>query len=301
MKMTVSGGIIPVYKPSGMSSSAVTAKIKRFLGIKAGHFGTLDPMASGVLPVMVGRATRLSEYLSENKEYNAVLKLGIKTETGDVTGKIIETAKIPALTEEKIEAAISTFKGEIMQTPPIYSALSVGGKKLYKYALSGESVEIKARPVKIYGIKLNFYNEDEIGITVSCGKGTYIRTLCEDIAKKLETVGTMKQLERSLSGGFAVSETVKLDDFLACDNPSDYIVSPEKIASNFNKVFLDKTAVTYYKNGGEINKERVEGLKKGIASVYYKDEFLGIGEGLLKENGELSLKGLWQNPKDEEV
>ena len=118
-------GIVPIFKPSGMTSSAVTAKIKRFLGTKTGHFGTLDPMASGVLPVMLGRATRLSELMPETKEYEAVLRLGYRTDTGDITGKTVATAEVLPLETEEIKAALLSFQGEIMQTPPKYSALSV--------------------------------------------------------------------------------------------------------------------------------------------------------------------------------
>lgn len=291
-------GIVPIFKPSGMTSSAVTAKIKRFLGTKTGHFGTLDPMASGVLPVMLGRATRLSELMPETKEYEAVLRLGYRTDTGDITGKTVKEAEVPTVSEEEIEAALLSFKGEIMQTPPIYSALSVNGKRLYQYAVKGEEVEIKARPINIYSISLVSVSGNEITFRVNCGKGTYIRTLCEDVAKKLGTEGTMASLKRTLSGGISEENTVLLSDFLESDSPDLMIISPEKYLSFYPAAEIAENAVKYYKNGGEINSERVSGLSNGIFRIYHGKEFLGLGEGFYKEE-KLFLKAVWHCIEEE--
>ncbi len=298
MKTPLQQGIVPIFKPSGMTSSAVTAKIKRLLGLKTGHFGTLDPMASGVLPVMLGRATRLSEFMPETKEYVAVLKLGYRTDTGDVTGKTVATAEIPALTEETVKKAISSFKGEIMQTPPIYSALSVNGKRLYQYAVEGKEVEIKARPINVYSIELISVSNDEITFKVNCGKGTYIRTLCEDIAKELGTEGTMASLKRSLSGGIDEADTVELTEFLESENPFSKVISPEKYLSFYPEATVFENAVKYYQNGGEINSERTNGLSKGIYRIYSEGKFLGLGEGFNKED-KLFLKAVWHYIEEE--
>ncbi|MBQ2945990.1 MAG: tRNA pseudouridine(55) synthase TruB [Clostridia bacterium] len=298
MKTPSHQGIVPIFKPSGMTSSAVTAKIKRFLGKKTGHFGTLDPMASGVLPVMLGGATKLSEYMPETKEYTAVLKLGYRTDTGDVTGKTVATADIPALTRENIEKVLLSFMGEIMQTPPIYSALSVNGKRLYEYAVRGEEVEIKSRPITIYDIELVNFKNDEITFKVNCGKGTYIRTLCEDIAKKLGTEGTMSALERTLSGGIQKENCVDFDEFISSDDPYKYVIPPSEYLSFYPAVNLNKTAVSYYKNGGEINSERAEGLSIGIFRVFFENTLLGLGKGYCKEE-KLYLKAVWHCIEDE--
>lgn len=185
-------GIIIINKPKGFTSQDVVSKTKKILNIKkAGHTGTLDPLATGVLPILVGNYTKLSKYLIEHdKVYRAKLKFGERRDTGDLEGKVVETSNIKIEDVEKIKSILKSMVGKGFQTPPIYSAIKVNGKKLYEYARNGEVVEIPKREIEIYKLDfLSFDIENQIlEFEVSCSKGTYIRTLCEDIAKNLKTV-----------------------------------------------------------------------------------------------------------------
>jgi tRNA pseudouridine55 synthase len=182
-------GIIIVNKPQGFTSQDVVSKIKKILNEKkAGHTGTLDPLATGVLPVLLGNYTKLSKYLIEHdKVYIARIKLGKKSSTGDSEGEIIEEKAVPKLSVEEIKNTLNSFLGKQTQIPPMYSAIKINGKKLYEYARNGETVEVPAREIEIYSIKLLSFENDEIEFEVASSKGTYIRTLCEDIAKSLGT------------------------------------------------------------------------------------------------------------------
>ncbi len=192
-------GIIVVNKPSGCTSHDIVSKIRKSLKLKkVGHTGTLDPLATGVLPILLGNATKLSKYLiNHDKEYVATIKLGVKTDTGDIEGSIIDEQKVPLFTEEQIIEALNSFVGKQKQMPPMYSAIKVNGKKLYEYARNGEKIEVATRDIEIYNISFLQYIDNKIKFKVSCSKGTYIRSLCEDIAQKLNTVGTMENLERT--------------------------------------------------------------------------------------------------------
>lgn len=192
-------GIIVINKPSGYTSHDIVSKIRKKLNIKkVGHTGTLDPLATGVLPILLGNGTKLSKYLiNHDKEYIATIKLGVKTDTADIEGTVIEEQEVPLLTEEQIMNSLESLKGKQKQIPPMYSAIKVNGKKLYEYARSGESIMVEPRDIEIYNIELIQYKEHEIKFKVACSKGTYIRSLCEDIAQKLNTIGTMSALERT--------------------------------------------------------------------------------------------------------
>lgn len=193
-------GIIVINKPKGITSSDAVQKVRKVLGIRqVGHCGTLDPMATGVLPIMVGQATKISKYLVEHdKTYIATVKLGEKTETGDSEGKIIERKDIEPLTENKIQDVLNSFLGETMQIPPMYSSIKINGKKLYEYARKGINVNVEPRKINIFEIKLLNCNVDEIKYKVKCSKGTYIRSLCEDIAKKLGTVRIHERIRKNM-------------------------------------------------------------------------------------------------------
>ena len=190
-------GIIIINKGKNYTSNDVVSIVKKITKSKVGHTGTLDPNATGVLPLLIGNATKVSKYLiNHDKEYEVVLQLGIRTETADVEGKVIEQKEVTAemLNKDNIEEKLQQFIGKQEQIPPIYSAIKVNGKKLYEYARKGQEVELKPRQIKIYSIQLVGINEKEkqISFKVKCSKGTYIRSLCEDISKKLGTVGYMK-------------------------------------------------------------------------------------------------------------
>lgn len=202
-------GIILINKEKNCTSHDVVYKIKKVFGEKVGHTGTLDPNATGILPILIGKGTKMSKYLiNHDKIYTVTLKLGEKTDTADSEGNIIEekTVKVDALKKENIMKVLKRFIGKQEQIPPIYSAIKVNGKKLYEYARSGENVEIKARKIEIYNINLIKIDSEnkEIIFEVSCSKGTYIRSLCEDIAKELDTVGYMKELNRTKVGEFEI-------------------------------------------------------------------------------------------------
>ena len=202
-------GIILINKEKNCTSHDVVYKIKKVFGEKVGHTGTLDPNATGILPILIGKGTKMSKYLiNHDKIYTVTLKLGEKTDTADSEGNIIEekTVKVDALKKENIMKVLKRFIGKQEQIPPIYSAIKVNGKKLYEYARSGENVEIKARKIEIYNINLIKIDSEnkEIIFEVSCSKGTYIRSLCEDIAKELDTVGYMKELNRTKAGEFEI-------------------------------------------------------------------------------------------------
>lgn len=185
-------GILIINKPKGFTSQDVVSKVKKILNVKkAGHTGTLDPLATGVLPILLGNYTKLSKYLIEHdKIYRAKIKFGEKRETGDLEGKVIETSNVKINDIKKIKEILNSMLGKQMQIPPMYSAIKINGKKLYEYARNGEKVEVPAREIEIYKLDfLNFYEEEQIlEIEVSCSKGTYIRTLCEDISENLGTV-----------------------------------------------------------------------------------------------------------------
>ena len=210
-------GILNIYKESGMTSFAVVSRVRKFCGEKrVGHAGTLDPMATGVLPVLVGKAAVMQEKLSDHdKKYVAGLRLGICTDTGDVAGNVLETRDV-SVTDERLCEALKSFTGKIMQVPPMYSAIQVDGQRLYDLARKGIEVERKAREIEIYKNTLvKRVSETDFLIEVACSKGTYIRTLCEDIAKALGTVGTMYSLERVRCGDYSTETSIKISELEA--------------------------------------------------------------------------------------
>ena len=207
-------GIINVYKEKGFTSHDVVAKLRGIVGQKKiGHTGTLDPDATGVLPVCLGKATKLCDLLTDkNKTYEAVLLLGKTTDTQDITGEVLEEKSTEALTEEKVREAIEGFIGDYEQIPPMYSALKVNGKKLYELAREGKVIERKARPVKILDIQILEIDLPKVRMEVSCSKGTYIRTLCHDIGEKLGCGGCMESLSRTRVSTFRIEDAKTLDE-----------------------------------------------------------------------------------------
>ena len=207
-------GIINVYKEKGFTSHDVVAKLRGIVGQKQiGHTGTLDPDATGVLPVCLGKATKLCDLLTDkNKTYEAVLLLGKTTDTQDITGEVLEEKSTEALTEEKVREAIEGFIGDYEQIPPMYSALKVNGKKLYELAREGKVIERKARPVKILDIQILEIDLPKVRMEVSCSKGTYIRTLCHDIGEKLGCGGCMESLIRTRVSTFRIEDAKTLDE-----------------------------------------------------------------------------------------
>jgi tRNA pseudouridine55 synthase len=207
-------GILNIDKPPGVSSARVVAQVKRLLprGTKIGHAGTLDPFATGVLLLLVGKATKLCERLmSEPKQYVATVKLGATTETLDPeTPEVVRPGVVP-VTREQIEHVLPRFIGEIEQMPPAYSALKIGGRPAYEMARKGETVELKPRPVKVYGIELLRFEWPELELTIDCGRGTYIRSIARDIGEVLGTAGYLTALRRTKVGGFTTDAAVVVD------------------------------------------------------------------------------------------
>lgn len=279
--------VILINKPVGMTSFAVTSSVKRRLGIKkAGHAGTLDPAASGVLPVMTGRAARLIDIIPDNtKRYTAGFMLGLTTDTLDCEGEVLSEQPVKC-GEDDIIAAVNSFVGEIMQTPPMYSALKSGGVKLYELARKGIEIERKQRTVTIHNIEiLRLERKDDtfVGeIAVSCSKGTYIRTLIDDIGMKLGCGAVMTTLERSASNGFELSQCVDLDEFMHSDNPQEFCKSPDFAVMGLSEVRVTKPQGIRFQNGGALDIQRlrkVGEMKIGtLCRVYYDGIFCGVGE-----------------------
>lgn len=278
-------GIIIINKPKGCTSHDIVYKIKKMLNEKVGHTGTLDPMAEGVLPILIGKGTQLSKYLiNHNKKYIVELQLGTKTDTADSEGKIIEEQPVneTLLTQENITKILQTFIGKQEQVPPIYSAIKVNGKKLYEYARKGQKVELKPRQIEIYNIDLIDYSpkEKQIKFEVFCGKGTYIRSLCEDIATKFGTVGYMKSLKRTQVGDFKIEDSVTVEELNKVDTP---IISVEKIFEASPSIELDERKLKLFLNGVMLTQKYDDGVYK-----IYRHESNNInqfiGTGTIKDN-----------------
>ena len=278
-------GIIIINKPKGCTSHDIVYKIKKMLNEKVGHTGTLDPMAEGVLPILIGKGTQLSKYLiNHNKKYIVELQLGTKTDTADTEGKIIEEQPVNEilLTQENITKILQTFIGKQEQVPPIYSAIKVNGKKLYEYARKGQKVELKPRQIEIYNIDLIDYSpkEKQIKFEVFCGKGTYIRSLCEDIATKFGTVGYMKNLKRTQVGKFKIEDSVTVEELNKVDTQ---IISVEKIFEASPSIELDERKLKLFLNGVMLTQKYDDGVYK-IYSHESNNINQFIGTGTIKDN-----------------
>ena len=268
-------GVIIINKPKGFTSHDVVNVLRKKLNIKKiGHTGTLDPNATGVLPVLIGKATKISKYLIEHKKtYIATIILGKKTDTGDLDGNIIEDDKtIKALEENKIKEILEDFIGKQNQIPPMYSAIKVKGKKLYEYAREGKKVDIKPREIEIYYMEFKKYQNNEITFEVECSKGTYIRTLCEDIAKKLGTIGCMKELQRVKVDTFSIENSVPLEN-LDDINLKEKIITIEKIFLDKLQINLNDRKLELFLNGVQLTYE----LEDGLYRIYNNNKFIGLG------------------------
>ena len=273
-------GILLINKEKEYTSQDVVSCVKKILKTKkAGHTGTLDPMATGVLPILLGDATKLSKYLIEHdKEYEAIIKLGIKKDTADSEGKTIEEKEVfeESLEETRIKNVLESFLGETYQIPPMYSSIKINGKKLYEYAREGIEVERPKRKIKIYNIELLNINKEEktIKIKVECSKGTYIRTLCEDISEKLGTVGYMKELNRTKVDNFKIKDSVKLEELEK--NKEEKIISIERYYTYYNiieKIELDDKKLKLFLNGSKLTINKSDGLYR----IYSNKKFIGLG------------------------
>lgn len=280
-------GILIVNKPKNCTSHDVVYKVKKITNQKVGHTGTLDPMATGVLPLLIGKGTLCSKYLIEHdKIYKATIQLGKKTTTADQEGEVIEEQEIAnnALEPQYVTKRLKEFLGKQIQTPPMYSAIKVNGKKLYEYARKGQNVEVPKREIEIYEIELlNIDKQNKkIEYKVHCSKGTYIRSLCEDIAEKLGTIGYMAELERLKVGKFILKNAVSIDD-LEKENIEKNIITIEEIFKNNEKINLTRKKLELFLNGVQITYDNPDGVYK----IYCENKFVGTGtvkEKLLKRD-----------------
>lgn len=288
-----------INKPINFTSQDAVSKFKKIMQIKkAGHTGTLDPLATGVLPILTNNCTKLSKYLIEhNKEYIATIKLGIKTSTGDNEGEIIENKPVNDdiynidFVNKKglLFDVVNEFIGTIEQTPPIYSAIKVNGKKLYQYARQNETVTIPKRQVKIYSIDVIEINkqDQQITIKVSCSTGTYIRTLCEDIASKLNTVGYTYKLIRTKVDRFDLSNSVSFEELEQNKDNTEWVeshsYSMESVMKDYNRYDLDERFKELFINGTQIKVD----IKDNVYNIYIKNNYIGLGivqKGMLKRD-----------------
>lgn len=269
-------GIVIVDKPQGWTSQDVTARLRRVFGTRRiGHGGTLDPMATGVLPVFVGRATRAVEFFEHaEKTYETVLRLGITTDTEDMTGTVLTEENV-SFTEEQLQETLAAFRGEILQVPPMYSALKVNGQKLCDLARKGKTVERQPRPITIHELTLVEQGENTLRLRVRCSKGTYIRTLCKDIGEKLGCGGCMESLRRVAAGEYTIDEAVPLQTLLDTEEPKKYLRGVDTMFRNYPAVTLTSNQETRCRNGNAFSVS----LAPGTYRAYSQDgEFLMLAK-----------------------
>lgn len=286
-------GIIIVNKEKDYTSNDVVQVVKKIFKEKVGHTGTLDPMATGVLPILVGKGTLLSKYIvNHDKIYVATAKLGIKTDTGDITGNVIKEKDVGLeyFEKEKVIEALDKIKGKQEQIPPMYSAIKVNGKKLYEYARKGLTLEVKPREIEIYDTELISISKEnkEIQFRVSCSKGTYIRTLCEKIGENLGTIATMSNLKREKVGDFEMKSAVTIDElrenFQKQNFLEQHIITLEKFFENKKEITLSPRSFIAFINGVKLFSDEQDEIYR-IYDINKK--FIGIGtvkSGILKRD-----------------
>ena len=296
-------GIINVYKEKGFTSFDVVAKLRGILKTKKiGHTGTLDPDAEGVLPVCIGRATKVCDILTDkDKVYEAVMLLGVETDTQDTSGEILKELPV-TVSEECVKEAILSFVGDYAQVPPMYSALKVNGKKLYELAREGKTVERKARNVQIFSIEILEMNLPRVRMSVHCSKGTYIRTLCHDIGQKLGCGGCMEKLLRTKVGAFELQGTLKLaeiDALAKAGSVEEKIISVDELFEDYTKVWTTPEFDVVVHNGNRVKKrmfqEKLPANTERLRVYDSKSEFIGIYE-FSKERGDFKpVKMFYEN------
>ena len=269
-------GIVIVDKPQGWTSQDVTARLRRVFDTRRiGHGGTLDPMATGVLPVFVGRATRAVEFFEHaEKTYETVLLLGKRTDTQDVTGRVLEERPV-SLSLADVEAVLPQFRGEILQVPPMYSALKVNGQKLCDLARKGKQVERQPRPITIFELTLLSFEENRLRLRVRCSKGTYIRTLCDDIGAALGTLGCMESLRRTQAGDYSITEAVPLETLLETDSPETYLRGMDSMFTRYPAVTLTPNQEKRCRNGNSFTRPMANGTYRAYGE---NGEFLMLAK-----------------------
>ena len=269
-------GIVIIDKPQGWTSQDVTARLRRVFNTRRiGHGGTLDPLATGVLPVFVDRATRGVEFFEHaEKTYETVLQLGITTDTEDITGTVL-TECDAFVTASQLEEVLQKFRGDIMQVPPMYSALKVNGQKLYELARKGKEVERQPRPVTIHELTLLGMEAEGIRLRVRCSKGTYIRTLCKDIGAALGCGGCMKALRRVQAGEYTIAEAVPLEELLASEDPGAYLRPVDSMFRNYEAVTLTENQEKRCRCGNSFTRPMPDGTYRAYSQ---SGEFLMLAK-----------------------
>ncbi|WP_297376980.1 tRNA pseudouridine(55) synthase TruB [uncultured Helcococcus sp.] len=293
-------GILAINKAKNMTSHDVVAILRKKLGTKkVGHTGTLDPIATGVLPMCIGRATKLSQYVSDlGKAYIADLEFGKETSTYDCEGEVINISDKQIFTKEEINKELNKFKGEISQVPPIYSAIKVDGKKLYEYAREGKKVEIKARKVTIHDIKLLDLNANRAKIYVDCSKGTYIRSLIHDLGRNLGTYAFMTDLQRIKVGNLSIEQTIDISDIDKYSKEDLYnlIIKPEEVLDTLPRFDVDDNIRFRLINGQRVNVKDIKKSEKiqenTLTLVFNNNNFLGLA--MKNDNIFKMEKLIWQ-------
>lgn len=290
-------GLLLLNKPKGITSFSAVSKIKWLAQEKrVGHTGTLDPLATGVLPIFIGRATALSGILLDaDKGYTATVKLGITTDTCDITGTVLGEIE-PKVTKEELEKALEKFRGKISQIPPIYSAIKKDGVRLYRLAREGKSVEIEPRKIEIKKLNLLSFEGDTFKIEVVCSKGTYIRSLCRDIGEELGCGATMTDLVRTSTSGFSLQDTVSLDD-LTRENIENYILPEETALGYLKEVKVTEKQAIRFSNGGQLAYDRLKNANfenNELLRVKFGEKFLGVGYAD-NENSRIAIKCVINN------
>lgn len=269
-------GFLNLNKPAGFTSHDCVAKVRKLLKLKRiGHAGTLDPAAIGVLPLAIGRATRLLQYLRSDKAYHATIRFGLRTATDDLDGEILAQQAVPDLELSRIQAELPLFEGKINQIPPNYSAIQVQGKRLYELARSGNSIDVPARSVEIYRIDLlDWRSSDfpELDLAIACGSGTYIRSIARDLGDVLGTGATLAKLIRTESSGFSLSDSVTIDDL----NSQIPLIQSEAALMHLPEIRLDDPIAHRWRQGQKIAVESELDLGMAIRVKDEHDRFLGI-------------------------
>lgn len=300
-------GILVLDKPPGITSNAALQTVKRlFAAAKAGHTGSLDPLATGVLPLCFGEATKFSQFLLDaDKRYHTVIKLGVATATGDADGETTETHEVPAFTDEELEKALDNYRGDIMQLPSMYSALKVGGQPLYKLARQGVEVEREKRPVTIHSLELVERGPDTLTLDIHCSKGTYVRTLAEDLGRELGCGAHVAALRRTGAGPFCEADAVPLsvleeaaleaaatEEAQAPRQLDSKLLPISAVVKDWPSVRLTEITASYLKQGQPV--QVAQAPSEGWVSVFMEaangDEFVGVGEIL--EDGRVAPRRL---------
>ena len=292
-------GVLPLDKPPGMTSNRILQRVKgMYQARKAGHTGSLDPLASGMLPICFGQATKLSAYLlGADKVYRVTAKFGVKTDTADADGQVVAESELREVGRGVLESALRRFRGEIQQIPPMYSALKKDGKRLYEYAREGKEIPRDSRAVHIHEFEIDAYDPHKPTFQVRCSKGTYIRTLVEDVAESIGTVAHVIALRRLAVFPFRASDLVKIEDLEAASGagfaPLDAYLRPvDEVIADWPAVYLNREESYYLRQGHSVNNR--PGPESGLVRLYDDSRlFLGIGE--VRLDGRIAPKRLFPN------